>query len=66
METTDQKIILSSMSNDLMLCMWRQMLGKNDNAPRDLTTQNMLRDELLRRNVIRFDKDLGKYVVVSK
>lgn len=66
MKTADQKLILSSMSNDLMLCMWRQMLGKDDKEPRDLTTQNMIRDELLRRNVIRFEKGLGKYVVVSK
>lgn len=67
MKIEEQMAVLATMSNDMMLCMWRKMLAKKDDKePRDLTIQNALRDELVRRNVIRFDGVRGQYVLVGK
>lgn len=66
MDIKDQRLVIEGMSDNLMLCMWTKMQAarEHNTAPVDLTTQNMLRDELLRRGVIRMDPTQGKYVVV--
>ena len=61
MESPDPKR-LDCMSDSVLFSMWCQMLSDEKEAD-ESSDQNILRDELVSRGVLRFDPGSGRYVV---